>query len=59
MQYDQAYFLPTVQVQRYRYLRVNDAGRVSLQFYNLQGQPSINSASPAARSSWSWIASRS
>lgn len=39
MQYDQAYFLPTVQVQRYRYLRVNEAGRVSLQFYNLQGQP--------------------
>jgi hypothetical protein len=40
MQYDQAYFLPTISVQRYRYLRVNpDTGKVGLQFYDLQGQP--------------------
>ena len=44
MQYDQAYFLPTVQVRRYRYLRINEAGRVSLQFYRPSG--------PAGRSIW-------
>jgi hypothetical protein len=39
MQYDQSYFLPTVQVQRYRYLWINPAtGRVNLQFYNLAGE---------------------
>jgi hypothetical protein len=40
MQYDQAYFLPTVQVQRYRHLWIDQAtGKVNLQFYNLQGEP--------------------
>jgi hypothetical protein len=39
MQYDQSYFLPTVQVQRYRYLWINPAtGRVNLQFHNLAGE---------------------
>ena len=37
MQFDQSYFLPTVQVQRYRYLWINpDTGKVNLQFYDIQ-----------------------
>ena len=60
MQYDQATLLPTLQVQRYRYLRIDpDTGKVNLQFYDLQGSRSISTASPAAKSSWSWTASRS
>ena len=40
MQFDQSYFLPTVQVQRYRYLWINpDTGKVNLQFYDIQGSP--------------------
>jgi hypothetical protein len=40
MQFDQSYFLPTVQVQRYRYLWINpDTGKVNLQFYDIQGAP--------------------
>jgi len=40
MQLDQSYFLPTVQVQRYRYLWIDPTtNKVNLQFYNLQGQP--------------------
>ena len=47
MQYDQSYFLPTVQVQRYRYLRVNpDTGKVMLQFYNLAGEPTDQNGQP-------------
>jgi hypothetical protein len=37
---DQAYFLPTISVQRYRYLWIDPAtGQVNLQFYNLEGTP--------------------
>jgi len=40
MQFDQSYFLPTVQVQRYRYLWINpDTGKVNLQFYDIRGAP--------------------
>ena len=39
MQYDQATLLPTLTVQRYRYLRIDpNTGRVHLQFYNLKGE---------------------
>jgi len=48
MQYDQSYFLPTVQVQRYRYLWINpETGRVILQFYNLEGTPTDKDGQPA------------
>jgi hypothetical protein len=47
MQYDQSYFLPTVQVQRYRYLWIDPATRkVNLQFYNLQGEPTDAQGQP-------------
>ena len=60
MQYDQAYFLPTVQVQRYRYLRINPRpGGSACSSTTFRASRSINSASLAARSSWNWTASRS
>lgn len=46
MQYDQATLLPTLSVQRYRYLRINEAGRVSLQFYGLDGTPTDQFGQP-------------
>jgi len=40
MQYDQSSLLPTLTVQRYRYLRIDPkTGRVRLQFYNLKKEP--------------------
>jgi len=36
LKYSQDSFLPTVAAQRYRYLRINKRGRVTLQFYNLK-----------------------
>jgi hypothetical protein len=40
MQYDQTCLLPTLVVQRYRYLRVSpETGKVHLQFYNLNKEP--------------------
>ncbi len=40
MQYDQSTLLPTLTVQRYRYLRLDpNTGRVHLQFYNLNKEP--------------------
>ena len=40
MQYDQTYFLPTISVQRYRYLWIDEeTKKVNLQFYNLEGTP--------------------
>ena len=54
MQYDQSYFLPTVQVQRYRYLWINpETGKVNLQFYDVEGAAG-RSARPAGRGRSSW-----
>ena len=40
MQYDQATFLPTLQVQRYRYLHIDpNTGKVRLHFYDSKGGP--------------------
>ncbi len=40
IRYDQSTLLPTLSVQRYRYLRIDpDTGRVHLQFYNLNKEP--------------------
>ena len=40
MQYDQTCLLPTLVVQRYRYLRISpETGKVHLQFYNLNKEP--------------------
>jgi hypothetical protein len=40
MQYDQSSLLPTLTVQRYRYLRIDpNTGKVRLQFYNLNKEP--------------------
>ena len=48
MQFDQSYFLPTVQVQRYRYLWINpDTGKVNLQFYDIQGSPVDQQGQPS------------
>ncbi|MCL4855186.1 MAG: hypothetical protein KJZ78_27805, partial [Bryobacteraceae bacterium] len=48
LQYDQSTLLPTLQVQRYRYLWVNSAtGKVNLQFYNLKGQEVDGAGMPA------------
>jgi len=48
MQYDQTWFLPTIQVQRYRYLWINpETGYVNLQFYDLAGQPVDGQGNPA------------
>ncbi len=45
-QYDQATLLPTLNVQRYRYLWIED-GRVNLQFYNLKGEPTDQNGDPS------------
>jgi hypothetical protein len=48
MQFDQSTLLPTLSVQRYRYLWVNeDTGRVNLQFYNTEGEAIGHDGSPA------------
>lgn len=40
MQYDQSSLLPTLTVERYRYLRIDSTtGKVRLQFYNLNKEP--------------------
>lgn len=40
MQYDQATFLPTLQVERYRYFHIDpNTGKVRLQFYDSKGSP--------------------
>ena len=40
MQHDQSSLLPTLTVERYRYLRIDPAtGKVRLQFYNLKKEP--------------------
>jgi len=40
MQYDQSTLLPTLSVERYRYLRIDPStGKVHLQFYNLKKEP--------------------
>jgi len=40
MQYDQSTLLPTLTLQRYRYLRIDpNTGKVHLQFYNLKKEP--------------------
>jgi len=46
IEYDQATLLPTVSAQRYRYLRINENGRVSLQFYNLKKEPVDQDGNP-------------
>jgi hypothetical protein len=48
MQFDQTWFLPTIQVQRYRYLWLDTVtGRVNLQFYDLEGKPVNQDGTPA------------
>jgi hypothetical protein len=40
LQYDQTTLLPSLTVERYRYLRIDEnTGRVHLQFYDAKGQP--------------------
>jgi hypothetical protein len=45
-QYDQSTLLPTLNVQRYRYLWIED-GQVHLQFYNLKGEPTDSNGDPS------------
>lgn len=48
MQFDQTWFLPTLDVQRYRYLWIDpESQRVHLQFYNLEGTPVDAQGNPA------------
>jgi hypothetical protein len=48
MQFDQGSFLPTIEVQRYRYLWIDPAtGKVNLQFYSLKGEPVDQFGGPA------------
>jgi len=47
IRYDQSTLLPTLSVQRYRYLRIDpDTGRVHLQFYNLNKEPVDQNGNP-------------
>jgi hypothetical protein len=47
MQYDQSSLLPTLTVQRYRYLRIDpNMGKVRLQFYNLNKEPVDQNGNP-------------
>jgi len=48
MQFDQSTLLPTISVQRYRYLWINAAtGRVNLQFYSTEGDQIDQYGNPA------------